>query len=166
MRFPGEISNRRSPTTATDEESKSLGVERILGQPRQFFLLHLAATPAPNTPHFDLEKNARVGTGKVAHEAQLVVVERTVGRAADTANRFFPRRESRTMRAFGSPRTPGMVDWGRKPGNRYASCSLLSERIHESCHVFPGRKDAKTRVSQGLDEIRGKKSPTHFGEEA
>jgi len=154
MQFPGNISNGRSPATATDEESESLGVERIVGQPRQFFLFHLAATRAPHAPHLDLQVKARVPAGKVAHEAQFVVVEGTVGCAAHSATRFFPRRESRTTRALGSPKMPRTVERGRKPGKRYVSWSLRSGRIHKSCHVFSGRKDAKNHVSQAFHQIQ------------
>ena len=39
------------------------------------------------------------------------------------AARFFERRFSLTMRAFGSPKMPRTVPSGRKPGNAYASHS-------------------------------------------
>jgi hypothetical protein len=57
---------------------------------------------------------------------------------AIAAQRFFDRRTSVMMRAFGSPKTPRTRSSGRKPANRYASRRRLrffEVAIGKSCQI-------------------------------
>jgi hypothetical protein len=74
------------------------------------------------------------------------------------AARFFERRFSLTIRAFGSPKMPRTVVSGRKPGNAYAShrrrFRLLAAPI-EKIHPIPStpplaRNPVTMRLSDAL----------------
>jgi hypothetical protein len=86
--------------------------------------------------------------------------------AADATDRFFSRRDSRIIRALGSPKIPRTVVLGEKPGNRYVSWSLRCKRIRKSCHVSSTIKNHKTRGQQGFHKKNSCFLPTIFGEEA
>jgi hypothetical protein len=47
-----------------------------------------------------------------------VVVEGAMNHPTSAADRFFPLRSRRRMRALGSPKIPRTMDVGRKPWNR------------------------------------------------
>ena len=166
MQFFGNVLDRRSPATATDEESKAIGVKRIVGQPRKPFAFHLATVPAQDASDLDLQVDACVAARQIPYPAQPVVVERPVPLAANAADSFFPRRESRMMRALGSPKMPRTVVLGEKPGKRYVSWSLRYKRIRRSCHVSSRIRNHKTQGQQGLHDENSGFLPTHFGEEA
>ena len=121
MQFLGDRLDRGAGAASTDVIGEPLRVQRIVGQEVQALALHGSATPTVHPPHFDLEIDARVGTGQIAHPARAAVVPAHMRFAADTAECFFGRRTSVMTRAMGSPKTPRTMDSGRKPGNRYAS---------------------------------------------
>ena len=59
----GHIPNRHGPTTSSHHEGKSLGVERMVGGPRQFLLFHGLALPAEDTPDLHFQVNPLVAAG-------------------------------------------------------------------------------------------------------
>src|SRR3990172_5940438 len=121
MQFLGHILDRRSATAATHEKRKAFGVKGIIGQPSQTFAFHLAATPAGDPPHEQLQVDVLLATGQVAHHLKLSVVVAAVPASTDSAGCFFWRRWRLTTRACGLPKTPRMIIAGTNPGNRYAS---------------------------------------------
>jgi len=127
VQFPGHILDRGLAAAPADEPGEAFGVERVVGQKVETLAFHLAAAPALNAPHLDVQVHARVGTGQVAYPAHLPVVPAGVHLAASPAHRFFERRTRRITRAFGSPKTPVMVSAGRNPGNAYASQRRLRD---------------------------------------
>ena len=91
---------------------------RIGREPVEPFLLH-AATPAALDPsHLDLEMDAQIAAGEVAHPTHCSVVPSAVCAATRAADRFFWRRVNVITRARGSPKIPTIVRLGVKPGNR------------------------------------------------
>jgi hypothetical protein len=154
------------PATTTDVESETLGVKRIVRQPRKLFGLHLAAAPAQDASDHEFQVDARIPAGQIANPAQPAVVERSVTLAADAPDRFFSRRESPMTRALGSPKMPRMVVVGKKPGKRYVSWSLRCKPIRRSCHVSSISKNHKTCGQQGVHKKNSCFLPTIFGEEA
>ena len=96
-------------------------VERVVGQEVEAFPFHFAAAPAMDAPHFDVQVNARVGAGQVAHPAHFPVVPAGIHFSASATHRFFERRRRVMTRAFGSPKIPLTVSAGRNPGKAYAS---------------------------------------------
>src|SRR5712692_2228690 len=46
VQLAGDVLDRRGPTAPAHKERKALGVEGVVGEPRQLLLLHFAATPA------------------------------------------------------------------------------------------------------------------------
>jgi hypothetical protein len=121
--FRRHLLDRRYPATPADIISKSLSVERIVGQKVETLALHLAATAAIEPPHLQFEINSRVATRQITHAAPLASVPAHLDTTATAANRFFERRSSSMTRAFGSPKTPLIVGSGRKPAKQYASHS-------------------------------------------
>ena len=121
MQFLRDRLDRGAGTAPADVMGEPLRVQRIVGQKVQALALHGAAIPAVDSPHFDLEVDARVGAGQIAHPARAAVVPAQLRCTADTAECFFERRISVMTRAMGSPKTPRTLASGRKPGNRYAS---------------------------------------------
>jgi hypothetical protein len=67
---------------------------------------HLAARSAKDAPDLALEIDACVAARQVAHAPHLAIVPAPVQGSAVGAARFFGRRFSRIMRAFGSPKMP------------------------------------------------------------
>jgi hypothetical protein len=121
--FLRHLLDRRAPAAPSDKAGKALGVERIVRQKVEPLPLHLATTPAINSPHLQFQKYPRVAARKVAHPADLAVVPAHLNLTATAASRFFERRLSVITRAFGSPKMPRTVGSGRKPGNEYVSPS-------------------------------------------
>jgi hypothetical protein len=74
-------------------------------------------------PDLDLQENPRVAARQVTNPTSPPVVPTRMNPPAAPADRFFARRASVMMRAFGSPKTPRTVGRGRKPGNVYVSQS-------------------------------------------
>jgi hypothetical protein len=86
---------------------KPLGVERIVRQKIEPFLLHLATTAALDPPHLHFQKYPRVAAGKIAHAPDLAPTHLNL--TATTTSCFFERRLSVMMRALGSPKIPRTV---------------------------------------------------------
>ena len=86
------VLDRRRPTTLAYIVCKTLGVERIVRQKIEPFLLHLATTAALDPPHLHFQKYPRVAAGKIAHAADLAVVPPHLNVTATTTSRFFERR--------------------------------------------------------------------------
>ena len=116
MQLPGDILDRGGTATFANVKGKALGVERIVGQERKLFLLHLAAPSTQNTPDLHFEVDARVAAAEVADQAELAVVEGPVYRSATSANCFFRRRVNRMTRALGSPKIPDTLCSGVNGG--------------------------------------------------
>jgi hypothetical protein len=95
-----------------------LGVERIVGEEGEPFLLHRATTPTGHAPDFDLEVDPHVAAGEIADPALLAVVPAALRPAAGPTGRVFDRRLSVMRRAWGSPKIPVTVGLGRNPGKR------------------------------------------------
>jgi hypothetical protein len=72
-------------------------------------------------PDLDLQENPRVAAWQIANQPYTPVVSTPMNLPAAPADRFFARRASVMMRAFGSPKTPRTVGRGRKPGKVYVS---------------------------------------------
>jgi len=121
LQFLGDCLDGCIGTTPAHIPGKALRIERIVRQPVQSFALHLAAVSTGNTPQFVLQIHPRVAAGQVADTPPLAVVPTAMHRTTDPALCFFERRTSVTTRAFGSPKTPRTVAWGRKPGKAYVS---------------------------------------------
>ncbi len=75
------------PAASTHEESKPLGVERVVCQPLQPLALHAAALAAPDPANRELQVNPLVPTGQVAHSARTLIVEGAIGTPAHAAAR-------------------------------------------------------------------------------
>jgi hypothetical protein len=56
LQFLGHIADRCTAAAAADVKSKSLGIERVVGQERQALALHRAALTAPDAPHLELQE--------------------------------------------------------------------------------------------------------------
>ena len=119
----GDILDRRGAATPADEGGEPLCVKRIVGQELETLPPHLAARLAKHASDLELEIDARVAARQIAHAPHRAIVPAPMQAAAVGAVRFFERRFSLTMRAFGSPKMPRTVLSGRKPGNAYASHS-------------------------------------------
>ena len=104
------------PATPADIEGEPLGVERVVGQPVETFGLHAATPPTIDPANREVEVDAPVATGEVAHAARSLVVD--VGAAPHTPQAFFRRRRSGMTTAYGSPKMPWTPARGTKPGNR------------------------------------------------
>ena len=128
MQLLGHIPDRRGPTAPAHVEGEAFGVERIVGQEAEPFLLHLATAPAGHAPDLDLEVDAQIAAGEVADAAPLAVVPPALDAPARSAGRFFDRRVRVSTRACGSPKIPTTVELGRNPGKRYVSHSRRGRR--------------------------------------
>ncbi len=135
VRFLGHVLDGRDSATPSHEEGKAFAVERIVREPIQLLPLHLAASLAVDAPALDLQVDPMVSTGQVAHSAQLAVVPSSLEVATGSADRFFPRRCRQITRAFGSPKMPCTVEFGRKLGKRYVSHRRRCFRMRKSCQI-------------------------------
>ncbi len=138
VQFACRILDSGLPATSAHEPGKPLGVERVVGQEIEAFPFHLAAAPAMDAPYFDVQVNARVGTGQVAYSPHLPVVPAGMHFATSATGRFFERRASVMTRACGSPKMPLTVFPGRNPGKAYASKRRFRVRkvaIRKACQV-------------------------------
>src|SRR4051794_15449474 len=141
--FAGHIPDRRGPAAPPHIVGEPFRVEGVVGQPRKMLPLHAAATRARHAPHLELQVHPGVATGEVAYPTGRAVVESALTSTTSSAVRFFPRRTSRTIRAFGSPKTPRTLGSGRKPINRYASSSRRCFRIRSSCQILHAEEEPK-----------------------
>ena len=87
-------------------KSKALGIEGIVGEPVQSFLLHPLAVPAVDAADIELKVDARTSAWKIPHSAKFAVIPTALGATTVTARRFFERRVSVMTRAPGSPNSP------------------------------------------------------------
>src|SRR2546426_12536773 len=81
---------------------------------------------------------SHVAAGEISDAALPAVVPAALPPAAGPAGRFFDRRVSVMMRAWGSPKIPVTVGLGRNPGKRYASHSRRGRRgvgMRRSCPI-------------------------------
>ena len=101
MRLLGDVFDRHGPATSSDEEGETLGVERMVRQPVQPLLLHLAAALALDAPNLQLQVDPYVAARQIAHSAHPLIVPTSVDTPTGTASRFFPRLCRRITRAFG-----------------------------------------------------------------
>jgi len=145
MRFFGNVLDSRDSATPSHEEGEAFAVERIVREPIQLLLLHLAASLAVDTPDLDLQVDPMVSTRQVADSAQLAIVPSSLEVATGSADSFFPRRCRQMTRALGSPKMPCTAELGRKPGKRYVSHRRRYFRMQRSCQIFQHRKMAKSR---------------------
>src|SRR4030043_200049 len=106
MQLLGDILDRGGTATLAHVKGKPLGVERVVAQEGELFLLHLAAPSAQNTPDLQLEVDARVAAGEVSDQPELPIVEYPVDRTASSADCFFVLRVNPMTRALGSPKIP------------------------------------------------------------
>src|SRR6202048_5465719 len=72
--FLRNIRDRRLSATAADKIGKALGVERVVRQKVEPFLLHLAAATAIDAPHLQLTQSSPVPAGQVTHLPDFAVV--------------------------------------------------------------------------------------------
>jgi hypothetical protein len=112
LQLLGNVLDRRLPTALTHVMRKALRIERVVRQEIEPLALHLAATTALHPPDLNLQEDARVTARQIANLPYAPVVPTRMNPPAAPANRFFARRASVMMRAFGSPKTPRTVGWG------------------------------------------------------
>src|ERR1019366_7125918 len=106
------------PTALAHVMGKALRIERVVRQEIEPLALHLAATAASHPPDLNLQEDTRVAARQIANLPYTPLVPTRMNSPAAPANRFFARRASVMMRAFGSPKTPRTVGWGAKAGER------------------------------------------------
>jgi hypothetical protein len=94
MQFLGHGLNGAFRAASAYEESKPLGVERVVCQPLQSLALHSAALATPDPANRELQVNPLVATGQIAHPPGTLIVEGAIGTSANTTARFFRRRRS------------------------------------------------------------------------
>lgn len=135
-----DILDRRASASSSDENREALCIERIVGQKVDSLALHRVAAPTVHTPDLELQVDARIARRQIADLPRASVVSAEILPAANAAHRFFERRSSVTMRAFGSPKTPRTICCGRNPGKAYASvrrrARLRVLAIWQSCQDF------------------------------
>src|SRR5450830_1020139 len=137
LQLLGNVLDRRLPTALAHVMGKALRIERVVRQEIEPLALHLAATAASHPPDLNLQKDARVAARQIANLPYTPVVPTRMNSPAAPANRFFARRASVMMRAFGSPKTPRTVGWGRKPGNMYVSHRRQTSKTQYPCGFKP-----------------------------
>src|SRR3990172_6303955 len=148
VRFLGNVLDGRDTATPSHEEGEAFRIERILREPIQLLLFHLAASLAVDTSNLQFQVDPSVPTRQVAYSAQLAVVPGSTRMATDSADSFFPRRWRRTTLAFGSPNMPCTVELGRKRGKRYVSHRRRYLRILKSCQFSRPVKQLNIRRAQ------------------
>jgi len=153
VQFAGNVPDRRGSTAPAHEERKALSVEGVVGEPCQLLLLHRRAAPTAHPTALDLQIDSGVSRREVSHPAQLAIVDSARSPTADSTKSFFPRRSSRTTRAFGSPNTPRTAARGRNAGKRYASTNRRTLPIANSCQVFQPQKSPRSPVRDGFQQL-------------
>src|SRR5712692_624120 len=165
VQLAGAVWVRRGPTAPAHKERKALGVEGVVGEPRQLLLLHFAATPAAHPTALDLQIDSGVSRREVSYLAQLAIVDSARGPTAGPTQSFFPRRSSRTMLTLGSPNTPRTAARGRNAGKRYTSTNRRALPIANSCQVFGPQKTPQGPVREGFQQLEVENSSTRFQED-
>jgi hypothetical protein len=129
VEFLGDALDTGGATAAPDRVGKPLRIKGTVEEEGELLHFHLAATPAIDAAQLHIQVDAKPSAGEVTYASSLTVVKCLVDRAARSAGRFFSRRWSMMMRAWGSPKTPWRTGRGRKPGKRYVSSSFLERGI-------------------------------------
>jgi len=119
----GDILDRRLAAPPANKVGEPLCVEWVVGKKFKPLAYHFVTGPAKYASHFEFEIYPRIAARKIAYATDGAIVPAVVQASTTTASRFFERRLSLMMRAFGSPKMPRTVPSGRKPGNAYASHS-------------------------------------------
>ena len=158
VKLLGDIPNARGTAPAPHVEDETLGVERVVGQKGKLLLLHLAAAPALDAAHLQIEVDAKRAAREIAYPPALPVVDTRRDTTTGAACRFFPRRSRVTTRAWGSPKTPSRRRQGRKLGKRYASSRDLERGIGKTYQNSRGPEIAGDRANIG----REARHPTIF----
>src|ERR1017187_6684804 len=107
------------------KEGEPVGVQRIVGDPRQLLLLHKTTTAARHSPELHIEIHARIPARKISYGPSLAIVKGPVLLTANAASSFFCSRSRTMIRTWGSPNTPHTHRLGLNPGKRQASSSLF-----------------------------------------
>jgi hypothetical protein len=148
---------------------KALRIERVVRQEIEPLALHLAATAASHPPDLNLQEDARVAARQIANPPYTPVVPTQMNPPAAPAGRFFARRASVMRRAFGSPKIPRTVGWGRKPGNVYVSHRRRRRfdelAIATSCPIQSPYETQKTQYPWGFKPHFPLVSSTRFPDE-
>src|SRR5208282_3933156 len=118
VEFLGHFFDGCFPTPAPYEEGKTLGIQRIVGEPVQSFALHGATSYTMDPAQGIGEVDTLVAAGEVPGTPRSLVVEGPGHMPAGAANSFFRRRRRVMSTARGSPKIPQTVAWGTKPGKR------------------------------------------------
>jgi len=151
--FLGDVLDRRGAATPTHIVGEALRVERIVGQERQPLALHCGTLPAVDSPHLQIDVDAKLTTRQIAHLPARAVVESPMHRCTGAAMRFFARRARKMIRVCGSPKRPRTAAPGRNPGNAYPSTSSRRRRlfgIGKSCQISATSKRAPSPMKIGL----------------
>ena len=139
---PWPLPDRRGPTAPPHVEGEALRVEGIVGQE-----VDCSCFTVPQRRQATRRTSTR---GRCAGRRRrdrgrgaLAIVPPALRPAAGPARRFFDRRVSVMMRAWGSPKIPVTVGLGRNPGKRYASHSRRERRgvgMRRSCPILAPRR--------------------------
>src|ERR1039458_4083891 len=154
---------------ALARHGKALRIERVVRQEIEPLALHLAATAASHPPDLNLQEDARVAARQIANPPYTPVVPTQMNPPAAPVGRFFARRASVMRRAFGSPKIPRTVGWGRKPGNVYVSHRRRRRfdelAIATSCPIQSPYETQKTQYPWGFKPHFPLVSSTRFPDE-
>src|ERR1039457_5799679 len=101
MQFPGYIFQRRRSASPTHKKGEPFCVQRIVGNPGQFLLLHKTTTAARYTPDFDHQIDLLSPTREVSHTARAALVKRLLHSPADTASFNYPATTRTFTRSLG-----------------------------------------------------------------
>jgi hypothetical protein len=111
----------------------------------------------------------RCACRQIANPPYTPVVPTQMNPPAAPAGRFFARRASVMRRAFGSPKIPRTVGWGRKPGNVYVSHRRRRRfdelAIATSCPIQSPYETQKTQYPWGFKPHFPLVSSTRFPDE-
>ena len=119
----GDVADRGLSAATPDIEGEALGEVRIVRQKIQPLAFHRGASPALDAPHLQIQNDPKSGARQIANPPPPTIEPARLDATAATANRFFERRSSVTIRTSGSPKTPLTVSSARKPANEYPSDS-------------------------------------------
>lgn len=100
------VLERRHAAPPTDIRRKPLRVKGVARNPGKSLLLHRTTSFAENTPDLHFQIDPGIPTGEIPNLAHLAVVKAPMQKTACAADCFFPRRRSRRIRVFGSPKQP------------------------------------------------------------
>ena len=121
VEFLGHFLDGGLTTASAHEEGKSLGIQRIVGQPLQPLGFHGATPGTPDPANLEEEVDAFVATREIADPPWPLVVIRVMDFSTGPAGCFFRQRLRVISTAWESPKMPRSLGIGTKPGNRYRS---------------------------------------------